>query len=245
MNKGAEYVQIASPDKERLAELLIKAKGPNRTMAQFSEATGINTSTLSRIANGKIAKALPVDMIQTIYDNRDATADFSYGALLIANGMFEQRAIDQGKAFTEQLLSDREHGIDNERHAKNAVMSALLERGVIVQSIPSDYNAFRSERPYGISVAYDFDFYIEDAPERRWLFDVITGSKRLSAGMGNTFRKASRFFLLDAWAPEFLADTKMTYVFTERTMFEQFILRFKGAPIKAALSALLIDPDHP
>ena len=243
MNTGADYIQAAAPDKKRLAELLIRAKGPGRTMAQFSEVTGINTSTLSRIANGKIAKPIPAELIQIIFDCRDESADFSFGMLLTANGMLEQSAIDRGKAFTEEFFSGRDRGAEIERHAKNAIMSALLARGIVVQSIPTDFNRFRVESPFGITPVYDFNFYVEDAPEKKWYFEVVAGSNRLPAGMGNTFSKASRFFLLDAWAPEFLADTKMTFVFTERAMLEQFILRFKGAPIKAALSALLIDPE--
>ena len=48
-------VQIYAPDKQKLAELVIKAKGNKRTMAQFAIDTGISAPTLSRISNGKIS----------------------------------------------------------------------------------------------------------------------------------------------------------------------------------------------
>ena len=234
-------IQAYAPDKQKLAELVIKAKGPDRTMAQFATDTGISAPTLSRIANGKINNPLSLDILDKIYTHRCPEADFSFSMLQIANGMVDPQVVERGKDYVERFTSIQEQGIALERHAKNAIINAVMDRGAVVQSIPSDFNNRRNESPFGIQLAYDFTLYLPDAPQQLWYFEVVNGSKRLPTGMGNVFNKASRLFLLDAWAPEFLANQKTSFVFEHRTPYEQFIRRFKGAPIKSAVSAILID----
>lgn len=234
-------IQAYAPDKQKLAELVIKAKGPNRTMAQFATDTGISAPTLSRIANGKINNPLSLDILDKIYTHRCLEADFSFSMLQMANGMVDPQVVERGKGYVERFASIQEQGIALERHAKNAIINAVMDRGVVVQSIPSDFNNRRNETPFGIQLAYDFTLFLPDAPHQLWYFEVVNGSKRLPAGMGNVFNRAARLFLLDAWAPEFLVNQKTSFVFEHRAPYEQFILRFKEAPIQSAVSAILID----
>lgn len=49
MTELANYIRIRPPEKEKLAELLIRAKGASRSMRQFALDCGVNPSTLSRI----------------------------------------------------------------------------------------------------------------------------------------------------------------------------------------------------
>ena len=49
----SEYVRISTPDKDRLAELVVRAKGPELSMSQFIKKCEVNPSTLSRIVNKK------------------------------------------------------------------------------------------------------------------------------------------------------------------------------------------------
>ena len=42
--RDTEYVQVRTPDIMRISEYVIKAKGINRTMAQFAEDCGIGAS---------------------------------------------------------------------------------------------------------------------------------------------------------------------------------------------------------
>ncbi len=240
MDQHKEYVQSAAPDKMKLAELVIKAKGPDRTMAKFSEMCGINTSTLSRISKGKINNPLTVDVLKRIYNARCEEAGFSFGTLLLANGMMEQGAIDKGKEIVEKIFSARDRGVEAERHAKNAIVAALLERGMAVQSIPTSTENRRSEATGSISYRPDFGFYFENAQPQTWYFDVkIDGPGPV--GSGRSFQRYGRYFLLDAWEPELLKNQKMSFVFLHRFTYEEFIRNYKGAPIKAATSAILID----
>lgn len=233
-------VQAYAPDKQKLAELVIRAKGSDRTMAQFSLDTGISAPTLSRIANGKINNPLSQEFLEKIYAARCKDADFTHEVLLIANGMRDSNWVDSGKNYVEHVISMQEQGIALERHAKNAIVNAVIDRGVIVQNIPADLDNRRRETPYGIRLAYDFCLYVPNEEHQLWYFDVIDGSRRTPAGTGNTFNHASRLFLLDAWMPDFFINQKTSFIFTYRAMYEQFVQRFKGAPIKSAVTAILI-----
>ena len=237
--KQDEMVLAYAPDKLKLAELVIEAKGPHRTMAQFAEDSGISAPTLSRIANGKINKPLSNDFLEKIYSSKCEDADFSFDTLLLANGMVKASVVDREKRYAENHTSFQERCISLERHAKNAIVNALMERGVTIQSIHPDYDNRKNEAPFGIRLSYDFNLDITGEKFRYWYFDAIYCSA--PTGTGITFNHAARLFLLDAWCPEFLANQKTSYVFERRDAYEQFILRFKGAPIKTAVSAILID----
>ena len=54
-NLATQYSRIKPPDKDLLAEYVVRAKGPERSMRQFAEEIGVNASTLSRIVNKKTA----------------------------------------------------------------------------------------------------------------------------------------------------------------------------------------------
>ena len=58
-----DYEQIRTPDFARIASYVNHAKGSERNMAQFAEATGIGASTLSRIVNGRSTKPLSKEVI--------------------------------------------------------------------------------------------------------------------------------------------------------------------------------------
>lgn len=240
MNKD-DMVQAYAPDKQKLAELIIKAKGTQRTMAQFSIATGISAPTLSRIANGKINKPLSNEFLEKIYASKCEDADFSLDMLLLANGIVKSSVVNRGKKYAENHASVQERCISLERHAKNAIVNALMERGITIQSIHPDFDNRKNEAPFGLHLPYDFNLNIPSETYQNWYFDVIF----CSATMATTaiFNHAARLFLLDAWSPEFLANQKTSFVFENRAMYERFIGRFKGAPIKSAVSAILIDEE--
>lgn len=241
--KREEMVQTYAPDKQKLAELVIRAKGKERTMAQFASDTGISAPTLSRIANGKISNPLSKELLEKIYAAKCGDADFTFDILLMANGMVDPKVVERGKNYVERFTSMREQGIALERHAKNAIVNAVIDRGITIQSIPPEFDCRRNEAPFGINLAYDFCLYVPSETHQLWYFDVIAGSRRTPTGTGNSFNHAARLFLLDAWTPEFLANQKTSFIFENKMMYEQFILRFKGAPIKSAVSTILINTE--
>lgn len=233
--------QVAMPDKQQLSELLLKAKGPQRTMAEFSQAAGINTSTLSRIATAKIIRPLPYDVLDKIYKHKDERADYSFNTLLLANGMTNAETNDLAKPMTQKLI-DQETALAIKRHAKNIMINALLERGFSVQSVPRDtINSRENECPSGIYAPYDFAFYVSGAPEEAWYFITMEVASDGYTIIKRDLNRAYRVFLLDSWHPEFLAGQRNSFVFSNETAFQSFVRDIQGKPKNSAISAILID----
>ena len=96
--KKVEYIQVRTPDIMKIGEYVVKAKGANRTMAQFAEECGIGASTLSRIANGKIRKPLTEEVIRSIYEHRDEESNITLNAFMRLNGFMEKERYERGIA---------------------------------------------------------------------------------------------------------------------------------------------------
>ena len=228
------FVQTNVVDKIRIQELLLRAKGPNRNMRQFSEESGINTSTLSRIKNGDIAKPLTQDVLNAIYNAADPDAGITLEALYSANGM-----VSSAKSFLDHNATDIERRIIAIRRAKNIVSDAICDRGVDVLRIPREENNRLFQSPFCIELRYDFDFYIFEAPEQRWYFNVI----ETEADLVRATNRAIKLFLLDYWAPEFLAGARTSFVFFDELIYTIFVKKYEDAPIASAVTAILIDRD--
>lgn len=57
------FVQVRTPDKERIARITKGLIGENRTAAEFAQAVGLSPSMVSRIINGKYQKPLTEDIL--------------------------------------------------------------------------------------------------------------------------------------------------------------------------------------
>ena len=149
--RDTEYVQVRTPDIMRISEYVIKAKGINRTMAQFAEDCGIGASTLSRIANGKISKPLSEDTVKAIYEHRAPESKIDLDMFMLANGMRDKKEHER-RASMGPHYSVREESMNRERQAKNAIVAALLERDVPIVKVPDSLERRRTDAPYGMRV---------------------------------------------------------------------------------------------
>ena len=81
------YKRFYAPNKERLAELVEKAIGPNRNQTEFAKQIGVNPSTISRIINMKNSGASSDELILAIAANADPKSGVTEEMLMEANGM--------------------------------------------------------------------------------------------------------------------------------------------------------------
>ena len=81
------YHRVTAPDKDSLAELVTRAKGPRRSMRQFASECNVNPSTLSRIVNKKTQGSNTDDLIATIADHADPDSGVTFEMLMRAHGM--------------------------------------------------------------------------------------------------------------------------------------------------------------
>lgn len=82
-----KYRRVTSPDKDLLAELVISAKGPRRSMRQFAKDCNVNPSTMSRVINKKTQGANSDDLIAAIADHADPDSGVTFEMLMKAHGM--------------------------------------------------------------------------------------------------------------------------------------------------------------
>lgn len=86
-NPFFNYVRVREPNKEKLAELVLKAKGENRSISAFARDCGVSTSTLSRLINMETSRANSDDLIATIAENAAPDSGVTINELLDAHGL--------------------------------------------------------------------------------------------------------------------------------------------------------------
>lgn len=86
-NPFPNYIRVREPDKEKLAELVLKAKGEKRSISAFARDCGVSTSTLSRLINMETTRANSDDLIAAIVENTDPESGVTRKELLDAHGL--------------------------------------------------------------------------------------------------------------------------------------------------------------
>ena len=83
----SQYIRVRKPDKEMLSKLVIRAKGPMRSMRQFATDLNVNPSTLSRIVNMKVIGSSKDKLIADIAEKADPESGVTFEILMKAHGM--------------------------------------------------------------------------------------------------------------------------------------------------------------
>lgn len=86
-NPFPDCIRVREPNKEKLAELVLKAKGENRSISAFARDCGVSTSTLSRLINMETSKANSDDLIAAIAEHVDPESGVTLNELLDAHGL--------------------------------------------------------------------------------------------------------------------------------------------------------------
>jgi len=252
-----EYEQIRTPDFASIASYVIRAKGVERNMAQFAEATGISASTLSRIVNRKTQKPLSKESIVKIYEARAFQEETALlDSLARANGMFPKEYVERVKT-TDDFAAHRNKEISREHMMKNALIagvasSALQIRSVIntplyrASEVPAyvprrrgDFVLTLGEPDNGVVPAWTFCLYpyilseAEDAYRR-------SATKRVY----DIFRDISGWLLMDAWSLEYVKKDKFSFCFVDEELFQAFVDAMQVAKLHTEMTAILMDTEN-
>lgn len=244
-----EYVLARTPDLLRLGELVTRAKGPSRTMAQFAEDCGIGASTLSRIANGKITKAVSLENLQAIYDHRDEGVELSFDTLVHADGYLPKDVFEHLQARRSVI----ERNENDQRCAQNTIITAFLDRNIGIQKLPLQPTLIEVKYPYS-RPSLSFLLKTQDT-EKRWDFYLMLARVEEDGANRNRMtnkhmlinrivERFSRVLLMDAWYPNSLENVRTTAIFVDRTLFDSFVDVYKGSPINTEITAMLIDTER-
>lgn len=255
MEERKEYKQVRTPDVSRIAEIVLAAKGVERTMAKFAEDTGINASTLSRMTNGKIKKPLTMDVIDAIMDKKSPSCEISKENLIRANGMMDQEAYER-RTHDPRMMRVRAAD-DRVLSMKNIILNELFSRGI-------GYKKVRREELDGMSmVVREFGSMqrvllnmLESDNEKYWGFvfnssvvdpeDLENGQVRRDVEyfVNRVLSIYGSIFLADAWEPETLENMKCSFVFCNEFFYNAFRERLSRANIKSSMTMILLNIDE-
>lgn len=219
-----KYIRVRDPDKETLAELVIRAKGPKRSMRQFATELGVNPSTLSRITNMQTASANKDTLIADIAEHADPESGVTFEMLMRAHGMEMQQRNRVREAYAMF-----------EQRCRMVIQDELLKRGYSVSSV----TIAGETEPFDITIKTD----AVDRGDGVWAFEFRMmspdpGVSGIPTGMGRT-RQCMDMIMRKFYTGTANAD-KVSVVVEHRAIFEQLKQRYSGYRIPDEISFILI-----
>lgn len=248
------YQQIRTPDMAALANYVNKAKGPERSMAQFAEDTQIGASTLSRIVNGKITKPLSKDVIIKIFECRaNQEDDYLLEALARANGLLSPEYARRVQA-EDRFAAKRNAEASRANMMKNSLVAGVVACGMSVDGIINEKIVHMAREVPQIFPRHRGDFTIKLRAEeilssiREWSFflypqlmDEELNQRPDRFIIRMYLERITPWFLVDAWYPEELRGRKFSFVFIDEKLFDAFIEALKPAKLNNEMTVLLMD----
>ncbi|WP_303725490.1 hypothetical protein [Anaerovibrio lipolyticus] len=123
MVNNKRYVRVRDVDKAKLSELIVKAKGPSRSVRAFAEEIGVNPSTLTRLINMQNKSYSKDSLIIGIAEHADPASNVTLEMLMEAHGVREMTdvpALDYRAMF--------------EKRMRQVILDELVIRGYTVQN---------------------------------------------------------------------------------------------------------------
>lgn len=237
MTALANYVRVRPPDKDKLAELVIRAKGARRSMRQFAIECGINPSTMSRIVNKKTAGASSDEVIISIADHADEDSGITVEMLMDAHGKVTRQMTGRVRNESYSLM---------EMAMKDILMKELLVREYTLSTSKTEvlHNALNYR--YRTDWALLTDANSEKGNLELWEFEfwptILDGERDIR----HTAMKLRQKFLmvLGLYYTGDMSPKKMSFVLTDRKVYEYLISTLDGIAFKALFSFILVDLDR-
>ena len=156
-NLFPDYIRTGKADLEVLSQLVLSAKG-KRSMNDFANECGVNTSTISRIINMKNTTACSDEVLVAISKAADPNSGVTLEKLLAANGMVklvpagtEEAVVSPSQIvfgladITEERNIEQDHNSSN-MFLRNAVMKVLIPGCLSVNLIQLELAGVRLAR---------------------------------------------------------------------------------------------------
>lgn len=234
MTELANYIRIRPPDKNKLAELLVRAKGANRSMRQFALECGVNPSTLSRIVNMKISGACTDELIQKVAQNSDPESGITFEILMDANGKVPRRMT--GK-YTSKEFSITEKAITD------ILFKELVIRGYTL-SMPkgkNEHNALNYH--YRTDWVVSTDANSDNGEIDLWEFEIWHTMLNEGNSIAHTVMKLRQKFLmvLGLYYTGTMNSKKMSFVLTNREVYDRIIETLENIEFKDIFSIILVN----
>ena len=233
----SEYVRISTPDKDRLAELVVRAKGPELSMSQFAKKCEVNPSTLSRIVNKKTTGKNSDALIFNIAENADPNSGVTFEMLMSAHGMKKRNL--NGKVDTEEYRAF-------EKNAADLVLSEIMKRGYKVQApmTPQVYNALNYHYRPDWEIATDA--VTSDNTMGQWLFEFWTmlGTEQQAIRKQTIKLRQKLLMVLGLYYMDEVKADKLSFVVFNRKFYKLLKDTLEGICVKPWITIMLFDMEQ-
>ena len=233
----SEYVRISTPDKDRLAELVVRAKGPELSMSQFAKKCEVNPSTLSRIVNKKTTGKNSDALIFNIAENADPNSGVTFEMLMSAHGMKKRNL--NGKVDTEEYRAF-------EKNAADLVLSEIMKRGnkVQVPMTPQVYNALNYHYRPDWEIATDA--VTSDNTMGQWLFEFWTmlGTEQQAIRKQTIKLRQKLLMVLGLYYMDEVKADKLSFVVFNRKFYKLLKDTLEGICVKPWITIMLFDMEQ-
>lgn len=233
----SEYVRISTPDKDRLAELVVRAKGPELSMSQFAKKCEVNPSTLSRIVNKKTTGKNSDALIFNIAENADPNSGVTFEMLMSAHGMKKRNL--NGKVDTEEYRAF-------EKNAADLVLSEIMKRGYKVQvpMTPQVYNALNYHYRPDWEIATDA--VTSDNTMGQWLFEFWTmlGTEQQAIRKQTIKLRQKLLMVLGLYYMDEVKADKLSFVVFNRKFYKLLKDTLEGICVKPWITIMLFDMEQ-
>ena len=233
----SEYVRISTPDKDRLAELVVRAKGPELSMSQFAKKCEVNPSTLSRIVNKKTTGKNSDALIFNIAENADPNSGVTFEMLMSAHGMKKRNL--NGKVDTEEYRAF-------EKNAADLVLSEIMKRGYKVQvpMTPQVYNALNYHYRPDWEIATDA--VTSDNTMGQWLFEFWTmlGTEQQAIRKQTIKLRQKLLMVLGLYYMDEVKADKLSFVVFNRKFYKLLKDALEGICVKPWITIMLFDMEQ-
>lgn len=234
----AKYRQVRDPDLDKTAELLLKAKGLKRTMAEFADVCGVSASTLSRIYNKKNKKRCSDLLLEKIFYNADPDCGIQWEDLMAAQGMVPELRNGRERRYEKN---------DYEEEIRNIIIGTIIDRGFSVkEDKKTAYNALNYSYEPDLSIWTEA---IDGKNNLLWHFEYWSLAYIDEPGAGDQWNQLKRIrqkilMILGMKSLEMvdaLKNDKMTFVITERVIYERLLDSLKDVELNTRISIMLIN----
>lgn len=228
------YTRIKSPDKEALAELVTRAKGPRRSLRQFADDLGVNVSTLSRIVNQKTASANSDTLIADIADHADPDSNVTFEQLMEAHGM---------------ELNDKP--IYNEIMAFMEIVSETIIKELVIRDYIVNRGLSRSRATSLDSIMgrcyLDYELHTNalGKDDAVWMFDFYSPGKGGVKDAEQQINRIRQWMLMYAGMLCFNEGKvdRLSVVIADRNVYDRLLEYLEGYTLRYGMSVILVDPD--
>lgn len=245
-----EYIPIYQ---KRLGEAITFARG-NMSMAEFAKKCGMNPITFSRIVKGDIKKPLSQEEVRKIAENSEQDTEDTFEYLMHANGMVKKNT-DADDAEREKRRAENRQRRET---IQNSLIRSLFESGRTISPVTNtddkDKFPLQNSGRYKLGVIKSFVLSVQGDESAYWYF-------KINSFTGDEFRHDTRtdynsevsdevlieknrcqyVFLRDIWEPEAFENTRYSFVYVNKDVFEGFFKYLDGIKVNNSFSLILVD----